>query len=226
MTQVSGAEIRAAQAALGLMDTWRWGVVQSVSPLTARLDGDLTANTPIINAVGNLFVGDVVWVQQNGQRYVAIGRRGAPRIPDRWQRVGSTERTTDTSASPGGTTAFNILSLTIPTAFCTAGRIFRVNYSGHVQGNTAGSFIDVQLKIGLNAATGGTQIDGCYVSTNTVGRTMEFSKTVEYVYGTNGETDGASPQNLVVVGVPGSGSWFGVASAPRKAGIYVDVATV
>lgn len=225
MTAVTAEDIRRAQQAIGLMDSFRWGVVQTVSPLTVRLDGDLTANTPCINAAGNLYVGDVVWVQQNGQRYVVIGRRGAPRIPDRWQRAGATERTTDTAVSPGVTTTFNILTFTIPVGFCVAGTRFRITYNGHVQGNTAGTFIDVQAKIGVNANTGGTQVEGCYVSPTAAARTMAFSKTFEYVYGTNAETDGASPQNLVIVGVPSSGSYYGVAAPARKTGVYVDVLT-
>lgn len=206
-------------------DSFRFGTVQTLSPFTVRLDGDLTENTPAINLVQGVQVGERVWCQLHGRQHLAVAKATLPRLVDRWQRVGATERTTDTATSPGVTTAFNILSFTIPTAFCTSGRRFRITYAGHVQGNTAGTFCDVQLKLGVNAATGGTQIDGDYVSTHTAARTMPFAKTVEYVYGSVGEADGASPLNLVVVGVPNAGSYFGFANSTRKAGLYVDVLT-
>lgn len=217
-------DVRLAQQAAATGDQFRFGTVTSVSPLKVRLDGDLTAETPITKTFQPVLVGDQVWVQQHGRQYLLLGRINAPRAPGSLTRIGATERTTDTAAAPGSATAFNILTFTIPTAYCVNGTRYRITYSGHVNGNTLNSYCDVLLKIGVNANTGGAQIDGCFVTeVGVAGRTVPFSKTIEYVYGTNSEVDGASPQNLVVVGAPSSGSYYASANAARKTGIYVDL---
>lgn len=220
-------ELARMRSAAARGDTWVQAAVTSVAPLRIKLDTDAAElpNVTPVTLVTPLRVGDRVLVQMHGLQPIVLGKIGGDRPPlSMYLRAGANERSSNNPAAPGAATTFNMCTVTLPTSMCVNGNRFRITCHGHVQGDTLNAYCDIQTKIGVSAAVGGTQIGGTYAHQYiAAGRQIPFSFTHEYVYGTNGELDGQANQNIVLTGLASAGNSYCVASVTRKTSLFVDL---
>ena len=200
----------------------RIATVTSVSPYQVQLLGESTPLNLAPLVLDTVEVGDYVWADFYGQQLVVLGRIPSPERSgtSEYRRVGENIRTASLSYS---TSDQNVNTVTLPSAVCQAGLTFRITYCGTCTNDTAGNYTDMQLKVGASASTGGTQIAGDYKDHRIAGRLVGYSMTAEYVYGTNGEANGASNINIVVVCHPNANNSLVSAGATRPASLFVDL---
>lgn len=200
----------------------RIGTVTGTNPYQVQLLGESAPLNiaPIVLSTVN--TGDYVWCEFFGQQLVVMGRIPSPArsVTREYRRVGENFRTASLSYS---TSDQNVNTVTLPSAVCQAGQTFSITYCGNCVNDTAGNYTDMQVKIGASASVGGSMIDGTYVDHRIAGRVVGYSMTTEYVYGTNGEANGASTMNVVVVCHPNANNSLVSAAANRPASLFVDL---
>lgn len=92
-------DLRREQSDAARGETHKFGVVQTLAPLTVRLDGD-TSDTPVIDVSSlPLVVGDSVWCHHQGTRVIVLGRKRSEgptiypltpnTVPGNWADYGS-----------------------------------------------------------------------------------------------------------------------------------------
>lgn len=130
------------------------------------------------------------------------------------RRVVSATRTTSTT---NATTPYNIATATIP--YPIDGQRYRVTATANLIGDTAGAATFVQVKHGINASTGGTQVGEGQIDFRAASRTETCTLVCEFTYA---GTSGQSVFNVVLVAAPNVNGSLCTASATRPSTVTVD----